>query len=199
MISTVIFDIGNVLTAFGWRDFIKSFGYSEDICKRIGNATIENEDWAEFDRGVLSNEQIQQMFYENDPEIVPQIKETMQCFTGILKPCDYAIPWIRELKSKGLKVLFLSNFSDRAFNECQDALSFLPYVDGGIFSYRVKLIKPDVRIYERIVDEYNLIPNQCVFIDDLAENCEAARTLGINAIQFMGYEDAKEKLDKLLQ
>ncbi|MBP9995954.1 MAG: HAD family phosphatase [Lachnospiraceae bacterium] len=199
MISTVIFDIGNVLTAFGWREFIKSFGYSEDICKRIGDATIENEDWAEFDRGVLSNEQMQQLFYENDPEIVPQIKETMQCFTGILKPCDYAIPWIRELKSKGLKVLFLSNFSDRAFNECQDALSFLPYVDGGIFSYRVKLIKPDVRIYERIVDEYNLIPNQCVFIDDLAENCEAARTLGINTIQFMGYEDAKEKLDKLLQ
>lgn len=199
MISTVIFDIGNVLTAFGWRDFIKSFGYSEDICKRIGDATIENEDWAEFDRGVLSNEQMQQLFYENDPEIVPQIKETMQCFTGILKPCDYAIPWIRELKSKGLKVLFLSNFSDRAFNECQDALSFLPYVDGGIFSYRVKLIKPDLRIYERIVDEYNLIPNQCVFIDDLAENCEAARTLGINTIQFMGYEDAKEKLDKLLQ
>ena len=51
MIRTIIFDIGNVLTQFGWREFIHSFGYEKEVEERIGKATVDNPFWREFDRG----------------------------------------------------------------------------------------------------------------------------------------------------
>lgn len=198
MIDTVIFDVGNVLTRFGWQEFIRSFGYAEDICVRVGNATIESPYWKEYDRGVMSNDEIVNSFISLDKGVEKEIRETMENFEGILTPADYAIPWIESLKSMGLRVLFLSNFSERACNECRDALGFLDHVDGGIFSYRVKLIKPDPAIYKCIVDTYGLVPDRCVFIDDLEENIKAAGDYGMHTILFRDYETAKEKLRSLL-
>lgn len=198
MIKTVIFDVGNVLTEFGWKEFIRSFGYSEDICKRVGDATIESPYWKEYDRGVMNNDDIVNSFVSLDKELEKEIRETMADFKGILKPAEYAVPWIEDLKSRGLQVLFLSNFSERAFNECQDALGFLDHVDGGIFSYTVKLIKPDPEIYKCILDRYDLDPAECVFIDDLDENISAAATLGIHTILFKDKDSASSELDFLL-
>ena len=198
MIDTVIFDVGNVLTHFGWKDFIRSFGYSEDICKRIGDATIESRYWKEYDRGVMSNDDIVNLFVSLDPGIETEIRETMKCFTGILHPADYAIPWIEELKSRGLRVLFLSNFSDRAYRECIDALGFIDHVDGGIFSYRVGLIKPDPAIYQKLIETYALEKQNCVFIDDLEDNIAAADSIGFNTILFKEYPQARAELERLI-
>ncbi len=198
MIDTVVFDVGNVLTSFGWKDFIKSFGYSEDVTERIGKATIEGRYWNEYDRGVMTNDEIVNNFVSLDKDLENEIRTTMKCFTGILKPVDYAIPWIGELKNRGLRVLFLSNFSERAFNECQDALGFLDYVDGGIFSYRVGLIKPDPAIYRKLIETYALTPQNCVFIDDLKDNVAAASAIGFNTILFEEYNQARAELKQLL-
>lgn len=198
MITTVIFDIGNVLTGFGWREFVKNFGYSEEICRRIGAATILSDDWCEYDRGVLTEDEIMGRFYENDPEMKPYIDETFKDWKGILKRCDYAIPWIQEVKDKGYRVLFLSNFSDRAYRECIDALDFLPYMDGGVFSYKVKMIKPDVSIFLYILHAYDLKAEECVFLDDTLPNVETAKSLGMHTIHVTDYESAHAKLCEIL-
>lgn len=198
MIKTVIFDVGNVLTVFGWKDFIRSFGYSEEICKRVGDATIESPYWKEYDRGVMKNDDIVNLFVSLDKGVEEEIRETMADFRGILKPADYAVSWIKDLKNRGLQVLFLSNFSQRAFDECRDALGFLDYVDGGIFSYTVKLIKPDPEIYRCILDRYDLDPSECVFIDDLTENVSAAADLGMHTIHFTDKDLASFELNMLL-
>jgi len=199
MIDTVIFDVGNVLTHFGWQDFIRSFGYDEDTCVRIGNATIESRYWKEYDRGVMDNDEIVNLFVSLEPELEEEIRQTMKCFTGILDPATYAVPWIEELKERGLQVLFLSNFSERAYNECREALGFLEYVDGGIFSYKVNLIKPDPAIYEKLAEDYGLVPENCIFIDDLKDNIAAADALGFNTILFEEYEQAHTELEQALK
>ena len=79
-----------------------------------------------------------------------------------------------------------------------DVLDFLPLMDGGVFSCDVKLIKPDRRIYECITQKYNLIPNECVFIDDIERNVKAAKDFGFNAIQFMTLEQAQRDLNAML-
>ena len=56
MIRTIIFDIGNVLVGFEWREFFKKFGYSEEIFDRICKATMGSGTWAEYDRGAMSDE-----------------------------------------------------------------------------------------------------------------------------------------------
>jgi putative hydrolase of the HAD superfamily len=71
-------------------------------------------------------------------------------------------------------------------------------MDGGVFSYKVNLIKPDHAIYKEIIKQYNLIPEECVFLDDRLDNCEAAKECGMNAVQVINHEIAVENLEKLL-
>ena len=94
-------------------------------------------------------------------------------------------------------MLVLSNYSDKAFKECWNALDFLPYVDGGILSFKDKLIKPDPAIYHLILDRYHLKAQECVFIDDTQANVDGARAVGIHALRFENQAQAKEELKKL--
>ena len=76
-------------------------------------------------------------------------------------------------------------------------MSFLKNMDGIIFSCEVKQIKPEPEIYKTVLGRYNLEPSETVFLDDRAENCEAARKLGIHAIQFKNFKQAAGELEKL--
>ena len=78
MITTIIFDIGNVLADFTWEAHYRSFGYSEEILERLANATVKNPLWNEYDRGVMSDEEIVQSFIERDPGIEKEIREALR-------------------------------------------------------------------------------------------------------------------------
>ena len=197
MIKNVVFDIGNVLTDYAWYAHIHKFGFSEEICERVANATVKSPRWGEYDRGVLSDEEIVDSFVENDPEIEKEIRLMNQDLSTLVAKVDYAIPWIQGLKAKGFRVYYLSNFSGKAEKECAEALDFIPYTDGGILSHTVKLIKPDPAIYQCLTDRYGLKPEECVFIDDLAENVEAAKRCGWQGIVFTGKENADKALEAL--
>lgn len=197
MINTVIFDIGNVLTLFRWKEFYREKGYSEDELNRLEKATVKSVEWNEYDRGVLTEKEIIDSFVRNDPGIEGIIREALSDFTNLVVPCDYAIPWVKDLKKKGYRVLYLSNFSKKAEKECAKALEFIQYMDGGILSYRDKVIKPDAEIYRLIMKRYGLAAEECVFLDDTEKNVIGAREQGMHAILFTSYEQAREELQRL--
>ena len=67
MIDTVIFDIGNVLTEWHWHNsFVEWFG--EDLVDTLANATVMSPEWAEIDRGVLTEEEVVALFTKNAPD-----------------------------------------------------------------------------------------------------------------------------------
>lgn len=197
MITTIIFDIGNVLVDFAWEEYLDSFPFSAQAKRQIAEATVLNNAWNEFDRGYYSEAELIDGFVKNAPALEREIRMLCENIHDMLKSRAYAIPWIRELKSMGKKVYYLSNFSEKAARECADTIDFIPYTDGGILSYQEKLVKPDPAIYRLLIGRYRLIPEQCVFLDDRADNCEAAKRLGIHAIQFTTREAAIEELKKL--
>ena len=51
-------------------------------------------------------------------------------------------------------------------------------------SYRLHLLKPNVRIYQKVLELLNVAPEEVVFIDDKQVNVEAAQSLGIHGIVF---------------
>lgn len=197
MIKTVIFDIGNVLTDFNWSGFYKGFGYSDEMVERLGRATVGSPYWHEFDRGLMTDAEIIGKFIESDPEIQADIRRVMANVNGMVTRRDYSIPWIQELKQKGYQVLVLSNYSEKGYHEAGDALDFLPYTDGGILSYRDKVIKPEPEIYRLLIDRYQLTPEECVFLDDTAANLEGAEKFGFHTILFTDRETVLEKLKAL--
>lgn len=63
-----------------------------------------------------------------------------------------------------------------------------------ILSHVVGFTKPDRRIYEEVLKRSGLKAHECVFIDDLERNVQAAAELGMNTVRFVGIADLKEKL-----
>lgn len=197
MITTIIFDIGNVLADFTWREHFASFRYDDEMVERIARVTVKNPLWNEVDRGVMGSEELIQEFAAADPEIEQDIRKVLANVKTMVIRNDYAIPWIQDLKGKGYRVLYLSNFSERAETDCADALDFIPYMDGGILSYKEKVIKPMPEIYQLLIDRYNLIPAECVFMDDTPKNLAGAKKFGIHTIHFQNQAQAIEELRKL--
>ena len=72
-------------------------------------------------------------------------------------------------------------------------------MDGGILSYKVKMTKPDPKIYELLLSEYNLKADECIFIDDTLRNVEAAEKLGIHGVRFISQEDAAAKVSSIIE
>ena len=196
MIQNIIFDIGNVLAGFSWKDFYRSLGYEGERLERLAAATVKSSVWDEVDRGVLSDEELVERFIQNDPALEPELRRIFLDTRGMVTKYDYAIPWIKELQGAGYRCYYLSNFSRKAHVECAGALDFLAYMDGGILSYRDKLIKPDKRIYELLLARYHLEAEECVFLDDTEKNLLSAQKLGIHTILFRGREQAISELER---
>jgi epoxide hydrolase-like predicted phosphatase len=70
--------------------------------------------------------------------------------------------------------------------------------DEMIVSAEVGLVKPDPRIYRLALEKLGTQPEESVFLDDVLVNVEAARSVGMSAIQFTQPEKALEELKKLL-
>lgn len=199
MIKTVIFDIGNVLVNFHWREMLAERGLSGETFDRVAKATVLSPIWCEIDRGIMSYEEIIEAFVSQDREMESEIRRVLENVQGIVTKRAYAIPWILALKERGLQVLVLSNFGEKVIADCQDAMDFIQYTDGGILSYKEHLIKPQPEIYQLLLKRYQLKADECVFIDDLKENIDAAKAQGIHGIVFETYEQAAEELNKMIK
>lgn len=198
MINTVIFDITGVLVSGGLDDMLVEKGFSEDIRERISKACSIPGVWDEFDKGIVGLEGAIKNFAMHDPELEPEIRETFSDLKGIVKKREYAIPWIRSLKESGYRVLVLSNFTIQGLDDNPFMREFLEETDGGIISYEVGRVKPDPEIYRLLLEKYDLKPQECVFIDDMPQNIEMAKSLGINGIVYKNYEQVQDELHSLL-
>ena len=198
MINTVIFDIGMVLVYFRWKELFTDLGFQGEKFETIANATVHNPWWNEFDKGIMSVEEVVEKYIEKAPQYRQEIAEIYEHSHEFIETFDYTFSWIQELKEKGYKVYVLSNWSEPAYEANKDTyLSFLKEVDGGILSFREGIIKPDRAIYQRLCDRYQIDPGEAVFLDDNAANVEAAREFGLHAVLFKNYQQAREELASL--
>lgn len=201
MIKNIIFDIGNVLVEFRPEKVFLEIGVSPEKIEGLANATVYSPLWPELDRGIMREEDVFQKMKEASPEYAKEIglisekaiEELVHCF-------DYSADWLKGLQERGYKVFLLSNYPKSFFElHSKKHFSFLPYIDGKVVSAYVNLIKPDIRIYETLLNKYNLKPEECVFLDDREENVEGAEKAGIHGIQFLSYDDANRKLEQMLR
>ena len=200
MIHTIIFDIGNVLVDFSWRQMFESFGLKEDEIEKLANATVRHQAWLDLDKGIISTEEAKEAYAKEVPEYREFIERIYQEMDKLLVQFDYSIPWITEMKERGYRIYILSNWSKPAFDACKDtALNFLPLVDGTVFSYKEFVIKPEKKIYEIICTRYDINPQEAIFLDDSEANIKSAREYGLHAIHFQSYEQGRAELEEMLK
>ena len=125
-------------------------------------------------------------------EFSKYIPKLFQYGVDAVEVLNYTIPMIQDLKDKGYKVYYLSNWSAWTHDLLQKAgkFDFLKYMDGGVFSYDVGYRKPDSEIYQILLNRYKINPEEAVFFDDRKENIEAANKLGIHGVLFDKHDSA---------
>ena len=85
------------------------------------------------------------------------------------------------------------------FEEVKTGYYFFKYFDGGVISAEAKASKPDPRIYNILLDKYSLIPEECLFIDDLEVNVKAAEETGMKGLVTHGIIGITFEIDKKLK
>ena len=197
MIKNIVFDIGGVLADYRMKEFLMEKGLDGPMIKRVLKASVMNPYWGRFERGEVTEEETLQAFTAADPEIERELRLAFTNLSGMLVSRDYAIPLVRRLKKAGYGVYYLSNYSKKAYDECGESLAFMPYMDGGIVSFKVRMTKPDQRMFSCFLERFGLAAETCLFVDDTEENVLAARALGFSGLVFSGVDGLMEELQKL--
>lgn len=196
MIDTIILDIGQVLVDFCWKEYLEECGYDEETRRRVSEATVLGEYWKEQDRGILSTKELISLCSEKDPGVKKEINQLFDDISKLVVEYDYSKDFVKNLKANGYKVYLLSNFGSN-FASVKDTFHFYPYVDGGVISYEVNQIKPDLDIYESLIQKYNINSSNAVFLDDREDNIQSAKVLGFHTILVGEFKEALKDLRNL--
>ena len=101
---------------------------------------------------------------------------------------------INELKAKGYEIYGLTNWSMETFPSAREQFGILQMIDRYVVSGAEGLVKPDPRLFQVLLDRYNLKARECTFIDDNPDNVAAAKALGMEGIVFTGAEKLRSQL-----
>jgi putative hydrolase of the HAD superfamily len=203
VITTVISDFGGVLTTplaesfKAWSD--ESGIQLADLGKAMAAAAERHGESPLFqlERGELTEPEF---IARLEAELGHPLDSLTKTYFAHLQRNDTAIELMAELRDRGLRMALLTN-NVREW-EAQWR-SMLPEIDA-IFelvvdSAFVGLRKPDPRIYELTLQRLGGIPpEECVFVDDIDLNCDAARQLGMTAVLFETTEQARAELESAL-
>ena len=200
MIRNMVFDIGNVLMGFRWKEYMRSlFGENEALIQTINQGIWHNGCWAAMDKGEMDGAATLRSAVAFAPQYEKEIKLTLDSVAHAFHKFEYSIPWIQELKRMGLNVYYLSNYSAFSIAANPDVLDFIPYMDGGVFSFQVKAVKPEPEIYRCLCEKFGLKPEECLFTDDVPANVKGAQACGFQGIVFEGYEKTYPLIMKALR
>ena len=198
MINNIIFDFGGVLLDWNPRYLYKSYFNNDEEMEHF-LADICNGEWnIRQDAGRPFAEAVKEL-QAKFPEYAEAIQMYDDDWEKMLK-CELpeSIDLLKELKFMGYGIYGLTNWSAEKIGYAFANYSFFSLFDGIVVSGVEKVVKPDRKIYEILLERYSLKPGECVFIDDNQDNVDMAKVLGINAIRFDNIGNVKEHLETLL-
>lgn len=97
------------------------------------------------------------------------------------------------------RVGMLSNIGDATIQQLFSEQELSEQFDAVVLSYLEGIIKPDPAIFELMATRLDLLPEECVMIDDIESNCEGARRAGMQAIWHRESEQTASEIKKLIQ
>jgi len=156
--------------------------------------------WADrhaYDEGKLTGLEFWRKIVRNaslnlDPKAIDDLKSWDARMWTTQNPVMLA--WQQNLKQHGLLTAILSNMGDSVLENMQREFDWLSNFDVLLWSFQLKMAKPDPAIYHHALEKLGTRPEETLFIDDKNVNIEAARALGINAILFSTVDHLRKDL-----
>lgn len=194
MYKNVIFDLGNVLLNYKPEEYLRTKIKENDMVSTMHKAIFQSEQWSMLDRGTITEKEAIDIIVKNNSKNEQQIRLAFENWYELLTPIEESVNILKELKNEKYKVYFLSNFHMLAFEYVTKKYDFFNLFDGGIVSYKEKMLKPEPAIYKRLIEEYQIDPKESIFIDDVQANIEDARKLSFETILFKDTDDLRKRL-----
>ncbi len=180
MIKTIIFDFGNVFINLDLTATIKALSKLGSITsfKDIQNLSDQ------YEVGGIST----QKFIDQLKELSPKAskEEISNAWNSILLDFPrYRLEFLQNLsKEKRYKLILLSNTNELHINWIKDNIlfyeEFKSCFDAFYLSHEINLRKPNLDIFEYVIDQHNIQPSETLFIDDTKKNTDTANQLGIH-------------------
>jgi epoxide hydrolase-like predicted phosphatase len=193
----LLVDYGGVLTTNvfdSFRDFCAAEGIDPDSIKRLFREdprarelvrSLEMGEMSEADFG----EQLGELLGIDDREGLLE-----RIFEG-LRPDARMLDAVRRARAAGIRTGLVSNSMGAGR---YDRGTFPELFDGVVISGDVGLHKPQPEIFLLGAERAGVAPEECVFVDDLRENCEGAEAVGMTAILHRGADKTLPELERLL-
>ena len=181
MIKNIIFDLGNVIIKFNKNELINKFVCNEEAARFIYDKIMGSPEWALMDLGEITKEQAIEAINKRNNNNYSEL--TRRFLNDWYKTDIYnrqTIELAKQLKEQGYDLYVLSNIADHIYDYIKDD-EFFGLTEGDVISALEHVKKPDEKIYEILLERYNLKPEECLFIDDddSGRNYETANKIGI--------------------
>ncbi|KUY29857.1 MAG: HAD family phosphatase [Flavobacteriaceae bacterium] len=195
IIKNIIFDFGGVLMDWNPKYLYQNvFNTDEEMNYFLDHiATLK---WnAEQDRG-RSFQEATEILQNQYPEFSKEIALYYSQWPVMLKgTIEENVNILRNLHGR-YQLYGLTNWSAESFPYAYQNYDFFSLFNGIVVSGEEKLIKPDERIYQLLLNRYNLNASECLFIDDNYENIRAAQAMDFNTIHVGPETNLQEELQK---
>ncbi len=182
--TTVVFDLGGVLIDWDprhlYRQLFDDVGEMESFLAEVTSA-----EWnAHQDAGRPWVDAVELLAAEH-----PERRELIEAFHQrwpemLVGEIPGTVDVLADLRAAGVRLLALSNWSAEMFPVAREQFEFLAWFEGIVISGEVGVNKPDRRIYQQLMEQFDIEPTEALFIDDSPANVAAARSLGFRAIRF---------------
>jgi len=195
-LRAVVFDYGMVLT--GPQD-----PEAHAALQRITGlplASFESRYWAHrhaYDEGKLTGLEFWRKFLEEAALDLPTgATEELNVWDARMWTTQNPamLAWQLKLKQQGLLTAILSNMGDNVLENMKREFDWLRRFDVLVWSFQLRMAKPDPAIYLHLLKELDTRPEETLFLDDRLVNVEAAQALNIVAIQFSTVDRLREDL-----
>lgn len=185
-VKNVVFDMGNVLMLFDGPYFSAQFTDNEADAVALQRALFGSPAWNLLDSGTISYDTMLRVARAHlDERLWPNLDACFAGWAAYSTPIEETNALAAELKREGYGIYLLSNAGTRI----HDQLNHMPawsLMDGAVVSGEERLMKPDPAIYQLLCERYGLLAEECLFVDDNADNCEGARVAGMRAARYTG-------------
>jgi len=196
-VDTVVFDLGNVLIAWDPRRLYRQLIDDEERMDWFLREVC-NSAWNEQQDAGRSWSEATALLRGRYPEHADLIDAYhLRWEETLVGPIEGTVALLGELKARGVRLLALTNWSQETFPIARQRFPFLQWFEGIVVSGEERLIKPDPRIYQRLLERYAVDPARALYIDDSQRNVAAAEALGMRGWWFHEPDGLRARLHEL--